>query len=114
MNVHKNARLTPRGRAADCTASKRAGERRRLVAEAAGASARARFTSGLIDTAVKDWQACRIAHPGRIGSCADRRLGGCRGDRTAAAPTLDGQADCRRERRLASHRQPRPASAGVE
>jgi hypothetical protein len=44
----------------------------KAVAEAAGVCPRTVRKCGLIDTAVKDWQACRIAHPtGRIG-CADR------------------------------------------
>jgi hypothetical protein len=111
MNVHKNARLTPRGRER-IVRQVESGQAPKPVAEAAGVCPRT-VRKGLIDTAVKDWQACRIAHPGRIG-CADRASDGCRGDRTAAAPTLDGQADRRRDWRLASHRQPCSASARLE
>jgi hypothetical protein len=60
MNVHKNARLTPRGRGRFTAGRERAdaggrrGSRRRLPAE---------FGGGLIDIAVRDWRSCRIAHP---------------------------------------------------
>ncbi len=45
----------------------RAGRRRRPSPKPQ-ASARVQFASGLIDTAMRDWQDCRIARPGRIGA----------------------------------------------
>jgi len=71
MNMHKNARLTPRGRGAHCTAGRertdaggRCRSRRHLPADGSQV--------GLIDIVGKDWRDCRIAHPGRIG-CTVRR-----------------------------------------
>ena len=64
MNVHENARLTPRGREADRTAS-------------------GRFASGLTDIAMMDWRDCGIVPPGRIGFGSrrprpwSRRSNGC-------------------------------------
>jgi hypothetical protein len=63
MNVHKNARLTPRGESG-LYGRLRAGRRRRPWRKPQ-ASARGPFGSGLIDIAVKDWPGCRIAHPAR-------------------------------------------------
>jgi FixJ family two-component response regulator len=70
MNMHKNARLTPRGREriVRLVAS---GQTPEAVAEAAGICPRT-VPSGLIDIVGKDWRDCRIAHPGRIG-CTVRR-----------------------------------------
>jgi hypothetical protein len=60
MNVHNNARLTPRGR-----------ERIVRMVESGHrkpqASARGPFGSGLIDLTVKNWRGCRIARPRHIG-----------------------------------------------
>jgi len=70
MNMHKNARLTPRGRER-IVRQVASGQTPEAVAEAA-ASARGRFASGLIDIVGKDWRGCRIAHPGRIGCTVQR------------------------------------------
>ena len=71
MNVHKNARLTPRGRER-IVRQVASGQTPEAVAEAAG-SARARFASGLSAIGTRVWRDYRIAHPGRIG-CTSRRL----------------------------------------
>ena len=69
--MHKNARLTPRGR--DRIVRRvESGQTLEAVAEKPQTSARGRLASGLIDIVAKDWRDCRIAHPGRIG-CAGRR-----------------------------------------
>src|SRR5262245_7442720 len=72
MNVHKNARLTPRGRER-IVRQVESGQAPKAVAETAGVCPRT-VRKWVDRYAVKDWQACRIAHPGRVG-CADRRLG---------------------------------------
>ena len=83
MNVHKNARLTPRGREriVELVAS---GQTPKAVSEAVGVCPRT-VRNGSIAIAEKAWQGCRIAPPGHIG-CADqhlsllsRRLSGCVG-----------------------------------
>jgi hypothetical protein len=65
MNVHKNARLAPRGR--ERIVRQVGVGRCRRPSSKPQASARGRFASGLIDFAEKAWQDCKIAHPGRIG-----------------------------------------------
>jgi hypothetical protein len=66
MHVHKNARLTQRGRER-IVRQVASGQTPEAVAEPPGVCSRT-FGSGLIDIDVKDWAGCRIAHPGRIGS----------------------------------------------
>src|SRR5262245_28276442 len=65
MNVHKNARLTPRGR-------------ERIVRQVESgqtpeAVAQGPFENGLIGTVAKAWRDCTIGHHGRI-DCGSRRL----------------------------------------
>ena len=72
MNVHKNARLTPRGRGR-IVGQVASGQTPEAVAEAAGVCPRT-VRKWLTDIVVKDWRDCRIAHPGRTG-CTGRRLG---------------------------------------
>ena len=93
MNMHKNARLTPRGREriVRLVAS---GQTPEAVAKPQ-ASARGPFANGLIGIAAKAWRDCRTGRPGRIG-CANRRRRRPRGDRAAAPSALDRQADRRR------------------
>jgi FixJ family two-component response regulator len=70
MNMHKNARLTPRGRER-IVRQVASGQTPEVVAEAAGICPRT-VRKWLIDIVGKDWRDCRIAHPGRIG-CTVRR-----------------------------------------
>jgi hypothetical protein len=105
MNMHKNARLTPRGR-------------ERIVRQVESGltwevseAARGRFVSGLSVIAVKDWQGCRIAHPGRI-NCPSRRLR--RLSRRLNGCAANRQADRCAGRRLASYCQACSASARLE
>jgi hypothetical protein len=67
-----NARLTPLGRDRIVRRVQGAGGRRRPSAKVQ-ASACGRFVSGLSVIVAKDWQGCKIAHPGRIG-CGGRRI----------------------------------------
>jgi hypothetical protein len=63
MNVHKNARLTPRGRER-IVRQVESGQTPEAVAEAVGVCPRT-FGSGSTDIAAKGWQVCRIAPRGR-------------------------------------------------
>ena len=69
MNMHKNARLTPRGRER-IVRQVASGQTPEAVAEAVGICPRT--VRKWVDIVGKDWRDCRIAHPGRIG-CTVRR-----------------------------------------
>ena len=76
MNVHKNARLTPRGRER-IVQQVESGQAPEAVAKATQACARGPFVSGLSAIAAKDQRDCRIAPPGRIvAATADAPGGG--------------------------------------
>ena len=69
MNMHKNARLTPLGRERIVRQVEN-GQTPEAVSETVGVCPRTvRKWVGLV---AKDWQGCKIAHPGRIGF-GDRR-----------------------------------------
>jgi transposase len=68
MNVHKNARLTPRGRERIVLQVETPG----AVAQAVGVCPRT-VRKWLIGTVAKAWRDCTIGHPGRI-DCGSRRL----------------------------------------
>ena len=112
MNVHKNARLTPRGRER-IVRQVTSGRTPEAVAEVAGVCPRT----------VRKWvdRYRREGFRGIAGSllpaasaaAADTPCG-CRRDRAAAPAALDGQADRRRDRGLARHRQPCSAATGIE
>ena len=104
MNVHKNARLTPRGRER-IVRQVESGQTPEAVAEAAGVCPRT----------VRKWvdrYRCeglagpqdRSSRPHRL--CPADTPDGGRRDRAAASATLDGQADRRRDRRVTGHGQP--------
>jgi transposase-like protein len=65
MNMHKNARLTPRGRER-IVRQVESGQTPEAVAEAAGVCPRT--VRKWVDRYRREgWRDCRIAHPGRIG-----------------------------------------------
>src|SRR6516164_1625162 len=90
MDIHKNARLTVHGRER-IVRQVMSGQTPQAVALAAGVCPRT----------IRKW-------------LSRYRAEGLPKDRAVAAPTLDGQADCDRGRRLAGHRQPRFASSELE
>ena len=113
MNIHKNARLTPHGR-------ERAGAAGAERADAEGrrrgrqASARGRCANGWRASQPRAWPGLhdRTSRPHRLHRPTP--AGGRRAGRSPAPPALDRQADRRRGRRLAGHRQPHPPAAGAQ
>jgi hypothetical protein len=73
MNMHKNARLTPLGRVR-IVRQVESGQTPEAVSETAGVCPRTvrRWVERLSVIVAKDWQGCKIAHPGRTG-CGGRR-----------------------------------------
>ena len=110
MDIHKNARLTPKGRER-IVRQVLSGQTPKAAALAVGVCPRtirkwvARYRAeGL--AGLRDRTAPPAAPPDTAGSCSK--------DRAAAPPTLDRRADRGGGRRLAGHGQPRAAAAGLE
>ena len=70
MNMHKNARLTPRGRER-IVRQVESGQTPEAVSETAGVCPRT-VRKWVERYRCEGWQGCKIAHPGRIG-CGGRR-----------------------------------------
>ena len=109
MNVHKMPANATRSRA-NCTRYERADtggcrrSRRRLPAD----------RSKWVDRYRREgWRIAGSLIPAASAAAADTPCG-CRRDRAAAPAALDGQADRRRDRGLARHRQPCSAATGIE
>ena len=109
MNIHKNARLTPRGRER-IVRQVESGQTPQAAAQAAGVCPRT--IRKWVDRYRREGIAGPLV-PAASAAAADAS-GGYREDRTAAPPALDGQTDRRRGWRLASDCQPYSAPAGLE
>ena len=112
MNIHKNARLTPHGRER-IVRQVESGQTPKAVAEAAGVCPRTvrkwveRYRrEGL--AGLKD----RSSRPHRLRRPTPQAI--VEQVEALAPPALDRQADRRRSRRLAGHRQPHPQAARAQ
>ena len=109
MNVHKNARLTPLGRER-IVRQVVSGQTPEAVAQAAGVCPRT--VRKWVDRYCREGSAGlqdRSSRPHRLRRPTPQTV--VDADRTVAPPALDRQADRRRDRRIASNRQPGSASA---
>ena len=92
MNVHKNARLTPRGRER-IVRTGASGQTPKAVSEAVGVCPRT-VRKWVGRYRAKDWPVCRTVARGRTGCAGRRRRPWSRGSSTA--PPAHGRAGDRR------------------
>ena len=111
MDIHKNARLTPRGRERMVNRVL-GGQTPKAAGQAVGVCPRT-VRNGSSASKPKAWPACRIAARGPTSASTDTPTDG-RSHRGPAPTAPDRQGDRRRNRRLGCHREPGPQASGPQ